>query len=470
MPEPSEERRRLWGASTDRAVANFAISGQPMPRAFLRTLALVKQAAAETNAELGLLDPSVASAITAAAQEVIDGRHWHQFPVDVYQTGSGTSTNMNCNEVLANLATTRLPTGSARAVHPNDDVNRCQSSNDVIPTTMQLSAAIAVGATLLPALERLRHALEVKAREFWPVVKVARTHLQDAAPIRLGQEFHGYAGQVEESCRRVGTAMTELLSVPLGGTAAGTGINAHPEFAARTCARLSTRTGLEVRETRNHFHAQATLDVVITAHGLIKAAALAVWKVASDIRLLATGPRAGLGELIVPDAGVTSSIMPGKSPPAVLESAHMVVARVVGNDATIGFAQTGSHLELNLMMPVATVSMLESIELLAATADNLATRCVAGTTATGRGPDNLRRSVMLVTALSPLVGYDEAARIAQEAFETDRTVHEVAVEHGFTAEQLATLLDPGTLTGAPDLPPGTNITEITEGTDVTERD
>ena len=455
MPEHSEECPRLWGASTDRAVANFAISGQPMPRAFLRTLALVKQAAAETNAELGLLDPSVASAITAAAQEVMDGRHWHEFPVDVYQTGSGTSTNMNCNEVLASLATTRLRTGSARDVHPNDDVNRCQSSNDVIPTTMQLSAAIAVQERLLPALERLRHALEVKAREFWSVVKVARTHLQDAAPIRLGQEFHGYAGQVEESCRRLRLAMTELLYVPLGGTAAGTGINAHPEFAARTCARLSTRTGLKVRETRNHFHAQATLDVVITAHGLIKAAALAAWKVASDIRLLATGPRAGLGELIVPDAGVTSSIMPGKSPPAVLESAHMVVARVVGNDATIGFAQTGSYLELNLMMPVAAVSMLESIELLAATADNLAIRCVAGITATGQGPHNLRRSVMLVTALSPLVGYDEAARIAQEALEADQTVHEVAVEHGFTAEQLATLLDPGTLTGAPDLPPDT---------------
>lgn len=453
VPEHAEGFPRLWGSSTDLAVANFAISGQPMPRAFLRTLALVKQAAAETNADLGLLAASVASAISRAAQEVMDGRHWPQFPVDVYQTGSGTSTNMNCNEMIASLATAYLPAGSARQVHPNDDVNRCQSSNDVIPTTMQLSAAIALQETLLPALERLHETLEAKAREFWPVVKVARTHLQDAAPIRLGQEFHGYAGQVEESCRRLRVAMAELLHVPLGGTAAGTGINAHPEFAARTCARLSTRTGLKVQEARNHFHGPSTLDVVITAHGLIKAAALAVWKVASDIRLLASGPRAGLGELIVPDAGVTSSIMPGKSPPAVLESAHMVVARVVGNDATIGFAQTGSLLELNLMMPVATVSMLESIELLAATADNVATRCVVGIVATRQGPRNLRRCVMLVTALSPLVGYDEAARIAQKVLETDLTVHDVAVEHGFTAEQLATLLDPGTLTGAPDLPP-----------------
>src|SRR4051812_41547770 len=262
MEVPSDA---LYGASTQRAVLNFPISGERMPRRFLRALALIKLAAGQTNAELGLLDPDVAHAIAAAAASVADGDHDAQFPIDIYQTGSGTSTNTNMNEVVAHLAAARL--GGGRSVHPNDEVNRCQSSNDVIPTALQLSAAMAIEEELLPALERLHTALVAKEQEFWPIVKTGRTHLQDATPIRLGQEFRGYAGQVEESIRRARAAQAELLEVPLGGTAVGTGINAHPEYAFRTCTRLSSLTGLTVRETANHFHAQATLDAAIAAHG-----------------------------------------------------------------------------------------------------------------------------------------------------------------------------------------------------------
>ncbi|MBA3234413.1 MAG: aspartate ammonia-lyase, partial [Chloroflexi bacterium] len=288
----------LYGASTQRAVLNFPISGQPLPRRFLQALALVKLAAAETNGGLGLLDAEVAGAIAAAARAVADGAHDDQFPIDIYQTGSATSSNTNMNEVVAHLATSRL---GGRKVHPNDDVNRCQSSNDTIPTAMQLSAALAIEETLLPALERLHTALVAKEQAFWPVVKTGRTHLQDATPVRLGQEFRGYAGQVEESIRRVRAAQAELLEVPLGGTAVGTGINAHPEYAFRACARLSALTGLTVRETANHFHAQATLDVAIAAHGAIRTTALSLWKIASDVRLMGMGPRAGIGELALPE-------------------------------------------------------------------------------------------------------------------------------------------------------------------------
>ena len=329
----------LYGASTQRAVLNFPISGQRFPRRFLRALAQVKQAAAETNAELGLLERPVAEAISAAATEVAEGRHDDQFPIDVYQTGSGTSTNTNMNEVVAHLAADRL---GGRRVHPNDDVNRCQSSNDVIPTALQLSAAVAIEEQLLPALERLHTALVAREQAFWPVVKTGRTHLQDATPIRLGQEFRGYAGQVEESIRRARAAQAELLVVPLGGTAVGTGINAHPEFAFRTCARLAGLTGLDVRETPNHFHAQATLDVPIAAHGALRTIALSLWKIGSDVRLMGMGPRAGLAELALPETQPGSSIMPGKVNPVIVESLTMVVARVVGNDATVAFAQTGS--------------------------------------------------------------------------------------------------------------------------------
>ncbi len=433
----------LYGASTQRAVLNFPISGERFPRRFIAALALIKLAAAETNGGLGLLDADVAGAIAAAAREVADGAHDDQFPIDIYQTGSGTSTNTNMNEVVAHLAGTRL---GGRAVHPNDDVNRCQSSNDVIPTALQLSAAMAIEEALIPALERLHTALVAKEQELWPVVKTGRTHLQDATPVRLGQEFRGYAGQVEESLRRARAAQAELLSVPLGGTAVGTGINAHPEYAFRACARLSALTGLAVRETDNHFHAQATLDVAIAAHGAIRTIALSLWKIASDVRLMGMGPRAGIAEIALPETQPGSSIMPGKVNPVIIESLTMVVARVVGNDATVAFGQTGSFLELNVMLPVTAAALLESIDLLAAAASNFSARAIEGLTATERGPQLVEQGLMLATALAPVIGYDEAAKLAKEAFKSGRTIRELALERGMDPAELDRLLDPASMT------------------------
>ena len=432
----------LYGASTQRAVLNFPISGTPLPRRFLRALALVKLAAAVTNRDLGLLDAPTAEAIVAAAREVADGHHDAHFPIDVYQTGSGTSTNTNMNEVIAHVAASRL----GGKVHPNDDVNKCQSSNDTIPTALQLSAALAIEEELIPALIDLQEALAAKADAFWDIVKTGRTHLQDATPIRLGQEFAGYAGQVEEAIRRAQAARDELLTVPLGGTAVGTGINAHPEYAARACGQLSQLTGLLVRETPNHFHAQASLDAAIAAHGSLRAIALGLWKVASDIRLMGMGPRAGLGELALPETQPGSSIMPGKVNPVIIESLTMVVARVVGNDATVGFAQTGSLLELNVMLPVTAIAMLESITLLATSARNFRVRLVEGLTATERGPQLVEQGLMLATALAPEIGYDAAAALAKEGFKTGRTVRELALERGIPAERLDELLDPAAMT------------------------
>src|SRR5690349_6003308 len=433
----------LYGASTQRAVLNFPISGRGLPPRFLHALALVKLAAAETNRELGLLDSDVAGSIAEAARDVADGAHDDQFPIDVYQTGSGTSTNTNMNEVVAHLASERL---DGRKVHPNDDVNRCQSSNDTIPTALQLSAAIAIETDLLPALERLHTALVAKEQAFWPVVKTGRTHLQDATPIRLGQEFRGYAGQVEEALRRARTAQAELLAVPLGGTAVGTGINAHPEYAFRACGRLSSLTGLTVRETPNHFHAQQTIDAAIAAHGAIRTIALSLWKIASDVRLMGMGPRAGIAELALPETQPGSSIMPGKINPVIVESLTMVVARVVGNDATIAFGQTGSFLELNVMLPVTSLALLESISLLAASVRNVRTRLVDGLKATERGPQLVEQGLMLATALAPEIGYDEAAKLAKDALKSGRTIRELALERGLDPDRLDELLDPAAMT------------------------
>jgi len=433
----------LYGASTQRAVLNFPISGQPLPRELIRALALVKGAAAQTNAELGLLDRDIADAISTAAEEVARGDHDAHFPIDVYQTGSGTSSNMNANEVIAHLATARL---GGRRVHPNDDVNKCQSSNDVVPTAIQLAAALEIEERLLPALEHLRASLAAKADEFGPIVKTGRTHLQDATPIRLGQEFAGYAGQAAEAIRRARAARDELLSVPLGGTAVGTGINAHPDYARLTCARLSEATGLAVHETDSHFHAQAALDAVIAAHGGLRAVALGLWKIASDVRLMGMGPRAGIAELALPETQPGSSIMPGKVNPVIVESLTMVVARVVGNDATVGFAQTGSFLELNVMMPVAAAAMLESVRLLANGARNFADRCIVGLRATERGPQLVEQGLMLATALAPVIGYDEAARLAKEALKSGRTIRELALERGIAPDHLDELLDPAAMT------------------------
>jgi len=432
-----------YGASTQRAVLNFPISGQPFPRRFIRALGLIKKAAAQTNQELGLLSRRRARAITAAAQEVIDGKLDDQFPIDIYQTGSGTSTNTNANEVIASRAIEILGgERGSKAVHPNDHVNLGQSSNDVIPTAIQISCGVAIADELIPALRMLEKALETKSKEFWPVVKTGRTHLQDATPIRLGQEFKGYAGQVEESIRRAEAAIEELAKVPLGGTAVGTGLNSHPQYARMTSARLAKATRIGIHETRNHFHAQATLDVLVAAHGALRTIATSLWKIGSDIRLMGSGPIAGLGELRLPETQPGSSIMPGKINPVIIESLTMVVARVFGNDVTVALCgQSGSLFELNVMMPVAGVTSLESITLLAATARNLTERCIEGLQATDRGPELVERSPMLATALNPIIGYDEAAKIAKESMRTGRSIRQLARTKGISEAQLNKVLD-----------------------------
>src|SRR3989442_2597171 len=416
-----------YGASTQRAVLNFPISGQPFPRRFIRALGMVKKAAAQTNRELGLLARRRARAIAAAAQEVIDGKLDDQFPIDVYQTGSGTSTNTNANEVIANRALGILGAErGSKVVHPNDHVNLCQSSNDVIPTVIQISCAVAIADELIPALRHLQKVLEAKSGELWPVMKTGRTHLQDATPIRLGQEFRGYAGQVEESVRRAQGAVGELVKVPLGGTAVGTGLNSHPPYARVPSARLAKMTGLAIHESRNHFHAQATLDVLAAAHGALRTIATSLWKIGSDIRLMGSGPIAGLGELRLPETQPGSSIMPGKVNPVIIESLTMVVARVFGNDITIAMSgQSGSLFELNVMMPVAGVASLESIVLLSASTRNLSERCIAGLQATDRGPELVERSPMLATALNSIIGYDQAAKIAKESMRTGRWIRQL---------------------------------------------
>ncbi len=436
-----------YGASTQRAVLNFPISGQPFPRRFIRALGLIKREAARSNMELGLLARRRARAISAAAEEVIDGRLDDQFPIDVYQTGSGTSTNTNANEVIANRANEILGSRDKKVVHPNDHVNLGQSSNDVIPAAIQIAAAVAINEELLPALDQLRKALDAKSREFWPVVKTGRTHLQDATPIRLGQEFKGYAGQVEESIRRAHAAIDELARVPLGGTAVGTGLNSHPQYARIVCARLAKATGLPIRETSNHFHAQATLDALVAAHGGLRTIATSLWKIGSDIRLMGTGPIAGLGELRLPETQPGSSIMPGKVNPVIVESLTMVIARVYGNDPTVvTCGQSGSLFELNVMMPVAGVATLESITLLAASARNFSSRAVEGLQATERGPELVERSPMLATALNPVIGYDEAAKIAKESIRTGRSIRQLARAKGVSEATLNKVLDLGKMT------------------------
>jgi fumarate hydratase, class II len=437
----------LYGASTMRAVQNFPISGVRFPRRFIGALGLIKKASAEVNGELGLVPAAMVGAISQAAGEVAAGKWDEDFPIDIYQTGSGTSTNTNANEVIATRANQILGGKNGLKVHPNDHVNRGQSSNDVIPTTIHLACAMAIQEDLLPALEQLRASLERKAKQFMPIIKTGRTHIQDATPIRLGQEFGGYAGQVEEGIRRTEQALAELREVALGGTAVGTGINSHPKFAGRVVKVLQGWTGVNVRETSNHFHAQATLDALVSAHGHLKTIAVSLWKIGGDIRLMGSGPRTGIGELLLPEVQPGSSIMPGKVNPVIIESLTMACARVIGNDATVTLCgQSGSFFELNVMMPLAGVASLESISLLASSAANFATRCVDGIEATGRGPEMVEKGLMLATALAPVLGYDEAAKIAKEAGRTGKTIRELARERGVDEKTLTEVLDPAKMT------------------------
>ena len=419
----------LWGAQTQRAVRNFPISGLRFSRSFIRALALIKRSAAEVNEELGGITPETAAAVKTAAQEVMDGEHDVHFVLDIFQTGSGTSTNMNANEVIANRAAQILggDVGS-RAVHPNDHVNRGQSSNDVIPTAIQVAAANGIATELIPALERLQGALADKSAAFWDVIKTGRTHLQDATPIRLGQEFLGHAGQMERAARRLRHAIDELCEVPLGGTAVGTGIGRDVEFAEMVCARLSSATGLKIRETENHFQAQSTLNAVTEASGVLNTVAVSMLKIANDVRWLGSGPRAGLGEIALPEVQPGSSIMPGKINPVIAESVAQAAAQVMGNHVTVTIADAqGSNFELNVMMPVAAYNLLQSIDLLAAEADNFREQCIEGLVSTRRGPETVEQGLAICTALAPVIGYDAAAAIAHEASKTGETVRQVAL-------------------------------------------
>jgi fumarate hydratase class II len=450
MGEVEVPRDALFGAQTRRALDNFPISELRKPRRFVEALGAIKLEAANTNHELGLLDEEVKNGIVEAAEEVVEGSLDNQFVLDVFQTGSGTSTNMNANEVISNRAIQIMggELGSKEPVHPNDHVNMGQSSNDVIPTAIHLSALISIKVDLLPALEKLQRALGDKAQEFDDVVKTGRTHLQDATPVRLGQEFEGYAGQVQRGIERVKKAREDLTEVALGGTAVGTGVNTHPEFASKVCERLSERFGVEVRETENHFQAQSAMDGTVFVSGALKTVAVSLMKLANDIRWLGAGPRANLAEIALPEVQPGSSIMPGKVNPVIAESAMMVAAQVIGNDATIALAGQGGNFELNTMLPLIAYNLLQSIDILGSAADNLADQTVAGLEATERGPELVEKGLMLATALAPEVGYDKAAEISKEAFKTGKTIREVAREQtDLSEEELDEVLDAKKMTG-----------------------
>jgi fumarate hydratase class II len=439
-----------YGAQTARAVVNFPISGLRFSRAFIRALGLIKKHAAATNAELGLLDPRLASAIQQAAQEVADGKLDAQFVVDIFQTGSGTSTNMNANEVIANRAAELLGGKLGdRTVHPNDHVNRGQSSNDVIPTAIHLAALDGIEFRLLPALEELHDSLADKAEAFKDILKIGRTHLQDATPITLGQEFSGYSSQIGHSLIRLRMAQVFLCELPLGGTAVGTGLNTHPEFAARTIRRLSEDTKLPLREAPNHFEAQAARDACVHTGGVLKTVAGSLVKIANDIRWLGSGPRLGLGELRLPALQPGSSIMPGKVNPVLCEMVIQVGAQVFGNETVVALAGATGNFELNAMMPVLAYNLLQAIELLASASSVFARNCVSGLEADAlRCQSNVERSLAMGTALVPAIGYDKAVRIVKSAAETGRTVREVALElSGLDKATLDQLLDPARQTG-----------------------
>ena len=457
LPVPAEA---YWGVQTQRAILNFPISGTPMPRAFIRAHIMLKKAAALVNTDLGLLDKRLAVAIVSACNEIIADAEWSkgQFPVDVYQTGSGTSTNMNVNEVLASRANELLggQRGDKSPVHPNDHVNLGQSSNDTIPTSMQVMALQLLKEQLEPARLDLIASLAVKCIEFWPVIKTGRTHLQDATPIRLGQEFKGYAAQIEMAITVRSISMEALLrQLPLGGTAVGTGINCHPDFPKTVIKLLNDWTQGAYVESPNHFYSQATLDGAVHTHAALKTLAVSLTKITNDIRWMGSGPRAGLGELELPAVQPGSSIMPGKVNPVICESVLMVCQRVIGNDAAMTAAATASNFELAMSMPLAAFLLHESITLLANACRNLATQCIDGLKATPRGPELVEKGLMLATALAPVIGYDAAAAIAKEAAKSNRTIREVAREKtNLTDQQLQDLLDPAKMTepGAPSGP------------------
>jgi len=445
------EASRLWGASTQRSVEHFRISGERVPLAVVHALALVKKAVALAHVELGVLDGAKGAAIVAAADEVAAGRWDGEFPLVVWQTGSGSQTNMNVNEVLANRASEILggERGESRLVHPNDDVNRGQSTNDAFPTAIHLATAGAFRRDVIPSVSRLRDTLAAKADAFRDVVKIGRTHLMDATPLTLGQEISGWADQLDHGVARLEQATPGLLELALGGTAVGTGLNAHPELARRAVAKLAEMTGQPFVGAPNRFEALGARDALVFAHGALRAVAASLFKVASDVRLLASGPRCGIGEIVIPENEPGSSIMPGKVNPTQAEALTMAAAQVMGNDVAVGVAGMSGHLQLNVFMPVIAHGVLQSARLIADGCESFRAHC-----AEGIEPDretigrNVERSLMLVTALSPHIGYDAAARIAEEAHASGRTLREVAVDLGLvTPEQYDEWVRPERMVG-----------------------
>tara|TARA_B100001996_G_scaffold73373_2_gene53996 strand:+ start:6303 stop:7688 length:1386 start_codon:yes stop_codon:yes gene_type:complete len=443
---PSEA---LYGGNTRRAQLNFPISNLRFGRSFIKSLGLIKQSAAETNLELNLIDKKLADAIIDSAQEVINGDHDDSFVVDIFQTGSGTSTNMNVNEVISNVSISKLggKIGSRDPVHPNDHVNKGQSSNDVIPTAIHIAAAISIKDDLLPSMKTLESSLEKKSKEFWGIVKTGRTHLQDATPIRLGQEFKGYYGQLKNSIRKIEAAMEELSVLALGGTAVGTGIGMDPEFCGQVIRRIGEKTGINFRETDNHFQSQSTIDGIVSASGNVRSYAVSLMKIANDIRWLGSGPRAGIGEIALPEVQPGSSIMPGKVNPVIAESVAMICAQVMGNDQAVSIAGQSGNFELNVMMPVAAHNLLESIEILSTGSRNFSEQCIEGLVATNKGPQMVNQGLAICTALAPKIGYDKAADIAHKASESGETIKEVALrETQLSSSELDEILEPLSMT------------------------
>jgi fumarate hydratase, class II len=428
------EKEQLWGGETTKAVANFPVSGETVPVPVLRWLGRIKGAAARVNSELGLLDPGHGERIAAAADRVADGEFDDQFPIDVFQTGSGTSTNMNANEVIANLA--------GEAAHANDHVNLGQSSNDVFPSAVHLAALDEATNDLLPALEQLEASLQLKAVEFRDIVKSGRTHLMDAVPVTLGQEFGGYAAQVRLGARRIRNALPQVAQIPLGGTATGTGLNTHKEFAIRVRARLTETSGLEIRAPEDPFEAQGNRDALIELSGALKVLAVSLTKISNDLALMASGPRAGIGELLLPELQKGSSIMPGKVNPVIPEVVVQVAAQVIGNDAAITIAGSQGHFELNVRVPLIARNLLESIRLLAASSRIFAEKCVDGIQANEEGCLRSAESTLAAaTALNPYIGYDKAAEIVKEAASSGRLLREVAYEKGVDQETYDKAMD-----------------------------
>ncbi len=434
----------LWGAQTQRAAANFPVSGERLPPELIHALGLIKGTAALVNSDLGVLDTDMAEAIYEAAAEVARGEHDSQFPVDVFQTGSGTSSNMNANEVIATLASRRL----GRTVHPNDHVNASQSSNDVFPSAIHLATAQLCKRSLLLGLDHLAEALEDKAADFAVVVKSGRTHLMDATPVTLGQEFGGYAAAIRHGAERVAAALPDVGELPLGGTAVGTGLNAPPGFAPAVIARLADEEGLPLTEARDHFEAAGARDALVAFSGVLRSVAMSLYKICNDLRLMNSGPRTGLGEIQIPDLQPGSSIMPGKVNPVICEAVCQVCAQVIGNDVAVAFGGGAGNFELNVMMPVIAQNLLSSIRLLSSSSRLLADRCIEGITA---DPGKLRRlaesSPAIVTALNPFIGYEAAAAVAHEALETGQTIRETVIARGhitrgdLTEQQLDAALD-----------------------------